>query len=174
MLGNQDKLLSWERERWEQEKSKENGRRKGKAVKRQIGFVAFSDSDDPANAYTEAGKQFQSPGKQKEPPAGAGYFSDTEAMASTGETVCQIIDSILVGATEVETVSETAEQYEFIHDLNHPEIAVRRVKHSEFPKTQLNPSHRWYNALHACSFGCKRFRTIFISACKITNALKRT
>ena len=120
-------------------KSEKNGRRKGKAVKRQIGFVAFSDSDDPANAYTEAGEQFQSPGKQKKPPAEAGYFFDMEAMSSTGETVCQIIDSILVGATEGETVSESAEQYEFIHDLNHPEIAARRVKHSEFPKNPMKP-----------------------------------
>ena len=40
--------------------SKKNGkgksRRKGQAVKRQIVYVDFSDSNDPANAYTEAGE----------------------------------------------------------------------------------------------------------------------
>ena len=55
----------------------------------------------------------------------------------------------MVGAIEGENVSESAEeesteQYEFIYDLNHPEIVVRIVKHSEFTKIpkRKKTSHR--------------------------------
>ena len=64
------------------------------------------------------------------------YFSDTEALTSTGETVSEIIDRAMAGANvsdsagEESAREESTEQFGFIHELNYPEIVVRRVKHS--------------------------------------------
>ena len=66
-------------------------------------------------------------------------------------------------AGEVSAGEEYTEHFDFIHDLNYPNIVVHRIKHSEFAKNpmKLRKSHRWYNALHACPFGCECLRTNF-------------
>ena len=143
---------------------KGKSRRKGRAVKRPVVYEDFSDSDDPANAYTEFGEQFQSPGQQNEPTAEAAYFSDTEVLTSTGETVCEMIDRVMAGPNiSISDGEESTEQFNFIHELNHPEIVVRRVQYSKFAKKQMNENipNRWYNPLHACPFGCQGLKTNF-------------
>ena len=98
-------------------KSKGKSRRKGQAVKRQIVYVDFSDSDDPAYAYTETGEQFQSPGQQNEPTAEAAYFSDTEALTSTGETVCEIIGRVMAEANVSVSAGEESAGEEYTEQL---------------------------------------------------------